>query len=57
MTVDNSCKFFDLQKNVVSSANKTEKRTRDTEAMSFMYIRNYNRPKIGLVEHHMLFVL
>ena len=36
MTVDSSCKFFDLQNNVVSSANKTEKRTRDTEAISFM---------------------
>ena len=40
MTVDNSCKFFDLQNNVVSSANKTEKRTRETEAISFMYNRN-----------------
>ena len=38
MTVDSSCKFFDLQNNVVSSSNNTEKRTRDTEAISFMYM-------------------
>ena len=46
MTVDSSCKFFDLQNNVVSSANNTEKRTRDTEAISFMYIRNNKGPRI-----------
>ena len=46
MTVDNLCKFFDLQNNVVSSANKTEKRTRETEAISFMYNRNNNGPSI-----------
>ena len=46
MTVDNSCKFLDLQNNVVSSANKTEKRTRETKAISFMYNKNNNGPSI-----------
>ena len=46
MTVDSSCKFFYLQNNVVSSANDTEKRTCDSEAISFMYIRNNKGPRI-----------
>ena len=36
MTVNSSCNSFDMQNNVVSSANKTKKRTRDPEAISLI---------------------
>ena len=46
ITVDNSCKLLALQNNVVSSANKIETSAQDPEAISFMYSKNNNGPKI-----------
>ena len=57
MTVDNSCKFFDLQNNIVSSANKTEKGLVKPERYHLCIMEIIMGPGLSLVGHHRLSVL
>ena len=44
--VVSSCRFFELQDNLVSSANRIEERIFDTDAISLMYNKNKNGPSM-----------
>ena len=41
-----SCRFYELQNNVVSSANRIEERIFDTDAISLVYNKNNNGPSM-----------